>query len=253
MAADRGKDIAVPLKQALAETPGLSVVRIVPRSTTPLLKLGYSDRGTQGEAFIRGETLFVGFNPSTFAPEGMNKKIAEVTEKISQGEATPSRASIQPNGLHIGSVYFTETLAPINLRRTDTYTTDDPELAKLLASESSIKVGKRRVRKVTYRSTQSSQAVFYPSETLASFAADLKYAIENDEKHGVDGVKVPIHIDFALAFIGIGDLKSLATEKPQDLQQLADQARIPSYTLPDGATSQWYLDQLQRRVVSAAQ
>jgi len=88
MAADRGKDIAVPLKQALAETKGITVVRAVPRTGASALKLGYRGAGMRGEAFVRGETIFVGFEIPTFDPKEMNKKIEELLIKF-QKEKLP--------------------------------------------------------------------------------------------------------------------------------------------------------------------
>ena len=242
MAADRGKDIAAPLKQALAETPGLTVVRIVPRSTNAALKLGYGGRGMSGQAFVRGEVLFVGFNPSTFDPEGMNRKIEEVAEKITEGQVKPYHASLEPSGANLGNITLVETLPSVKMRRTDTYSTDDPDLANLLLDAQGVQVGKRNTRVVSFATTRTSEAVFYPSESVASFAADLKYAIEKDEIRGFNGVRVPIHHDFAMAKLEWHNFKKLAeTPVPQEaLQELAEFHRIPNYVVPNGPISPWF-------------
>jgi len=128
------------------------------------------------------------------------------------------------------------------MRRTDTYSTEDPELAELLKTVQGVEVGKRKTHVVTYRTTRTSQVMFYPTETLASFAADLKYALDTDEVRGFNGVRVPAHHDFALAVLQWADYRKF-TETPasqEALQQLAEYHRIPNYILPTGSVSPWF-------------
>ncbi len=186
-----GPEIAVPLKEAIAQTEGLSIARVLPTDREYTLKIDTKI----GACFTPGEILFIGFDQPTYDLEAMNKKQAEVVGKIADHVAVTGAALWLPDIVLLGLINFEEDGDAVVRRTTESWHTKNPFLQSLLR-KTQIKVGevfgKVQLRKAQievgqlYREEQplrvirTSDAIFYPSRSFAALAAELQDYRDDD-------------------------------------------------------------------------
>lgn len=182
MAREFGSEIAVPLKEAIAQTEAVTLVASLSATGMTSLKIGGNPNRKTGEAIAPGEVLFVGFNQPTYEIEEMNRVMAEVAHRVTEPRDTLNPAVLwyREQQIKFGSIRFPE-VCPKALRVTTTnlYTAENPFLQDLLNGDG-IEVGKEYEKERFYDVTRHTEAFFYPSIAVANFAVELKQAYEEN-------------------------------------------------------------------------
>ena len=172
MAADRGQEN--PLRTAVEQTSGLTIVRDLPIHKPPYLK--FIPGGRDGDIVnLPGNILFVGLEPKSWNPEAANGMIDKVMATLEPEDFR--YASIEPRGAaRFGFVQIQQSFpeAPVIIETSTTTTTEDPELQRRLQEAHGRESGQVKVTAITYHPANDVFAYFYPSAGIANLAADIK-------------------------------------------------------------------------------
>lgn len=188
MVADRGKDN--PLKLAIQETPGLTVVKTRSAFKEPYLKLGKEVSAENGEAQLNPQLLFVAFSPATYSLDIMRNRARSVGFRVAALKADTDDVKVtvaiddhHTHKVYFGSIHLTEPLnhvSPVTIETQTIYNTEDSDLSKLLLDAQRVRAGEAKTTNTIYIPQRSTIAVFYPSEALAGLAVQLK---DYDDEH----------------------------------------------------------------------
>lgn len=180
MAREFGPEIAVPVREAVAKTPGLVLVRSLPidPEITTLILGTYGDKKV---AYAPGGVLFVAFEQPTYDAGEMNNKMEVLVGNITDGRvASKSKAMVlSPRGLDsvdLSYITFDEETDPIlrQTKTTDVYSANNPFVQSLLRNTGLPEQPQTYETEQTYHVTRTSYAALYPSVLFANVAAEFK-------------------------------------------------------------------------------
>ncbi len=172
MAADRGQDN--PLRTAVEQTSGLTIVRDLPIHRPPYLK--FISGGRDGDFVnLPGNILFVGLEPKSWDPNAANDKIDRIMKDVEPEDFR--YAAIEPRGkARFGFVQIQQKFpeASVTKETSSVIRTDDPELQRRLKEAHDRDSGEVKTTITSYEPRNDVYAYFYPSVGLANLAADIK-------------------------------------------------------------------------------
>lgn len=240
-----GKEVAVPLKEAIRETRGVTLVGSLPVGRDAAsVGLRFDSRMGRGYVDFPGEVLFVGFRPAAYNWSMMDRMVDGVAQRVRGYEIEVEGSGvIDKDVFRLGSMRFTERgRVPIVRDSTATFSTDDLNLRDLLRDGLGIEVGRDYRGQQNCFSERVTYAVFYPSRLLAAVACDLglswKIIHRNETYSSMLG-----NAGFgAITLMYKNDLQSLDEFAYTPLKERRIVQRIlsehhPDYTIPEGLTA----------------
>lgn len=233
-----GPSVALPLKEAIAQTEGVTLVSIAPaRGAITHLKLGIGPKD-RGSALVPGEVLFVGFDRPNYGFDVMNRAIAEVAGKIAVGETSIQKAEIYGGlGVRLGSITFNEEgQIPIVGHTITTFAAEDAFLRGLL-KDIGLEVGQGLENMQSYVPERTTYAVFYPSRLFAAVAGNFGGFLEADQTTPRYEIHRPEHIFGAMTVMLGRDFQRLAVayDEREALGRVFS-GYHPNYIIPESLT-----------------
>lgn len=232
MAADRGLDN--PLKTAIEQTPGLTIVRTLPIYRPPYFKLAVANPAEvteRGIAFAPGDTFFVGLDPRSYDVDLQNQAVVEIFNKLGKGAQAihPSNREVG-DSMRFGGVRLKENLPSFESLKDGAFNIEDPDLKKAL-EEAQRQPGARTYRAgIVFDTTRTSYGAIFPSIEVATLAADLhEFSLAHTGPYPLHSF--PFSTDGAMDSLGGKDVQRLAavSDELPIIQEIGSRY-IPGYT-----------------------